>query len=175
MATGCGLEVSGKPIEVTFIDAPRSHRGKLHSGGAAGFEIHGASFVRERRIVLDRSIRASDELDRILIHELFHFAWVRLGNPRRSVYERILLRERELRTRGELGWSAESRKLALRPDAAQQRTRRWREYACESFCDTAAWLLGNVNSHSEFTLSLRARERRRRWFEQHNLLHRISV
>jgi hypothetical protein len=40
----------------------------------------------------------------------------------------------------------------------------WREYCCESFCDTAAWLYSGVQVHSEFTLAGRYRHRRRVWF-----------
>ncbi len=57
--------------------------------------------------------RQPRELARILVHELFHFAWVRLGNPARRSYEALVREEWKRRARGELGWSAESRKRAL--------------------------------------------------------------
>ena len=41
---------------------------------------------------------------------------------------------------------------ALRPEDGAGRTRRWREYCCESFCDTAAWMYSGVERHEEFTL-----------------------
>jgi hypothetical protein len=44
--------------------------------------------------------------------------------------------------------------------------RQWREYVCESFCDTAAWLYGGLRTHDEFTLSPRFRRRRAAWFRQ---------
>ena len=66
--------------------------------------------------------------------------------------------------RGELGWSAEWRKDALGADDVAGRTRRWREYCCESFCDTAAWLYSGVERHEEFTLGERWRRGRRAWF-----------
>jgi hypothetical protein len=43
--------------------------------------------------------------------------------------------------------------------------RAWRDYVCESFCDTAAWLYSGVRRHPEFTLAPRFRERRAAWFE----------
>jgi hypothetical protein len=52
-------------------------------------------------------------------------------------WEALLLAER---ARGEAGWSAEWRKAALSDADRRHRTRRWREYACEAFCDSAAAL-----------------------------------
>src|SRR5437867_6912988 len=109
-------QVSGLPIEITFLPSLSAHRGKLLSGGAArGREVHAASFLRRREIVLDAALKKQPyELARILTHELFHFAWLRLGNPRRRSYEDLLRCEIRHRVRGELGWSAESTKAALR-------------------------------------------------------------
>jgi hypothetical protein len=43
----------------------------------------------------------------------------------------------------------------------------WRRYACESFCDSAAWLFAGLRDHDEFTLALRFRRQRARWFHRH--------
>ena len=129
--------------------------------GPAHATLHAGSFVRDRRIHF-HCTRA--EFPRIFVHELFHFAWVRLGNPARGEYENLLARECRAGARGELGWSAERRKLELRPLDAATRGRRWREYCCESFCDTAAWLYSGAARHEEFTLAPRFSARRRRWF-----------
>ena len=90
-------------------------RGKLLSGKSSpGKEVHAASLIRQRRIVLDAELKKKPmELKRILIHELFHFAWLRLGNPGRRSFEELLRAEVRERVRGELGWSAEHLKLAL--------------------------------------------------------------
>ena len=67
--------------------------------------------------------------------------------------------------RGELGWSAEWRKLEL--DAGRHlrpRTRRWREYCCESFCDTAAWLYSGIGRAIRSLRLRRLPQRRRAWF-----------
>lgn len=125
--------------------------------------VHGGAFLRERRILFDCS-RA--EFPRIFVHELFHFAWLRAGNPKRRAFEELIAEELRAGARGELGWAAESRKLKLRREDWTGRTRRWREYCCESFCDTAAWLYGGLREHGEFTLATRWRERRRDWFER---------
>ena len=69
------------------------------------------------------------------------------------------------RAKGELGWSAEWRKAKLTAADGERRSRRWREYCCESFCDTAAWLYSVTSSHAEYTLAGRFRIARRRWFE----------
>lgn len=101
------------------------------------------------------------ELARIFVHELFHFAWVRLGNPRRRSYAEMLRAEMEAGARGELGWSAE---LAKSRCEDRRKSRAWKTYVCESFCDTAAFLYAGCDSHEEFTLAARWRSRRARWF-----------
>jgi len=170
-------EVYGLPIEVKFAPALRAHRGKLLSGKLLpGKEVHAASMIRERRIVLDSELRKKPaELRRILIHELFHFVWLRLGNPGRWSFEELVRAEIRARVQGELGWSAEHLKAALGRRDSADRSRRWREYVCESFCDTAAWLFGSIRGHDEFTLPADRRRLRRAWFEQTLLKRRISV
>jgi hypothetical protein len=125
--------------------------------------VHAGAFVRERRIAFDCSRK---EFPRIFVHELFHFVWARLGNPARRSYERLVQGEWQAAARGELGWSAEWRKRALAAADVESRSRRWREYCCESFCDTAAWLYSGARRHPEFTLTGGWRTRRRAWFAQ---------
>jgi hypothetical protein len=124
--------------------------------------VHGGAFLRERRILFDCT-RA--EFPRIFVHELFHFVWLRAGNPARIAFERLVAAELEAGVRGELGWAAESRKGKLTAADPGDRTRRWRDYCCESFCDTAAWLYSGLAGHPEFTLGTSWRHRRRAWFE----------
>ncbi len=157
--------IDGRSIRLSVFPAPRVRRGKLSPGSREGEEVHAASSVRGREILLDRALfRDPLELKRILIHELFHFAWPRVGNAARREFDELLQAELRRRARGELGWSAEWRKEALRSDDPATGSRRWREYVCESFCDTAAWLLVGRRRHEEFTLGARHRERRRDWF-----------
>jgi hypothetical protein len=125
--------------------------------------VHAAAFLRERRIAFDCS---PAEFPRIFVHELFHFVWVRAGNPMRWRYERLLREERSGGARGELGWSAEWRKRALAAADVKRRSRRWREYCCESFCDTSAWLYSGTRRHPEFTLAAKWRRRRDAWFRR---------
>jgi len=124
--------------------------------------VHGASFLRDRRIAFDCTTR---EFPRIFVHELFHFVWLRAGNTRRWSYEALLRAELRTRARGELGWSAEWRKAQLTLREVRNRGRRWREYCCESFCDTSAWLYSGIDGHPEFTLPQGCRKLRRQWFE----------
>lgn len=126
--------------------------------------------------MFDADLAASPrEFDRIFVHELFHFVWFRLGNQRRWSFEALLRAELLSRARGEMGWSAEWRKRALQPGDADRRARRWREYVCESFCDTATWLYSGTHSHPEYTLALRFRERRSRWFAASDVNKGISL
>ncbi len=153
------------PLRISFLTDLHSSRRRLYSGGFAGQAIHAASDLRQRSIVFDQALLSDpSELRRIVMHELFHFAWIRLGNPVRRQWEEILLAERRSRARGELGWSAEGRKRELTGADPRTRSRSWREYACESFCDTAAWLLTGMPSHPEATLALRHAHRRAEWF-----------
>ncbi len=166
MTTDLAALAGREPIEVRFVPSPRAHRGRLHMHSPRGAEIHAATFVRRRLMVLDEQLIAEPpELARIVVHELFHFVWPKLGNARRRSFEEVLAGELRGRARGELGWSSESIKAALDGADVAGRSRRWREYACESFCDTAAWLFGGLSRHEEFTLAGRWRIHRRRWFE----------
>ena len=145
--------LTGAPVRVDVARGLRDRRGPVHAG----------SFLRERRIVLDCT-RA--EFPRIFVHEVAHFIWLRLGNPARRTYEDVVRAEIAARASGELGWSAEWRKRGLRARDIDGRTRRWREYCCESFCDTSAWLYSAMQGHKELTLRARWRQRRRTWFAE---------
>ena len=145
--------LAGRPIRIHAVAGLRDGRNAVHAG----------SFVRQRRIAFDC---VPAEFPRIFVHEVFHFVWVRVGNQRRWSFERLLTAELGEGARGELGWSAEWRKEALTAAEVRSRGRRWREYCCESFCDTAAWLYGGVRRHREFTLGLDAREARKIWFRR---------
>ena len=146
-------EMEGAPIRVETKRKLRDRHGPVHA----------AAFLRERRMVFDCS-RA--EFPRIFVHELFHFVWLRAGNAVRLSWEALVDCEHGAGARGELGWSAEWRKQALAAADGASRSRRWREYCCESFCDTAAWLYSGIRSHAEFTLAARYRARRRAWFRR---------
>ncbi|MDX2178682.1 MAG: hypothetical protein SFV18_03750 [Bryobacteraceae bacterium] len=127
--------------------------------------VHAASHLRRRMVELDRELLDhAPELVRIVVHELFHFVWQRLDNATRAAWSELLKSEMRRRVKGELGWSAEMRKEKL--GVTGNSPRRWRDYSCESFCDTAAWYFSPRRRHSEFTLDRRARPVRRRWFDQ---------
>ena len=129
-----------------------------------GSHLAGASIPR-RLILLDVAVLARHgEFERVLIHELFHFAWVRLSNQKRVTWEQVLASELREEAKGELGWSAEWRKEVLTSADPRVRTPKWRRYACESFCDTAAWMFSGLRAHDEFTLAAASRRLRRRWF-----------
>ena len=145
--------LQGAPLRIRSVGGLRDGRGAVHA----------ASFLRQRTIAFDCT---GAEFPRVFAHELFHFAWVRLGNPGRLSWEVVLRRERRAGARGELGWSAEWRQHALRAGDPGSRSRRWRDYCCESFCDTGAWLYSGVGRHEEFTLPEKFRSRRRDWFRE---------
>lgn len=145
--------LSGRPIRVEIRKSLGRHLA--------------AASIPRRLILLDREVLAEPgEFERILIHELFHFAWLRLPNSTRFAWEKILAREIASSTPGELGWSAQWRKEQLDAAARRRRSPAWRRYACESFCDTAAWLYSGLRKHGEFTLAPRLRRDRKEWFHR---------
>ncbi len=125
-----------------------------------------ATSITKRIIYLDREVLAErGDFERILVHELFHFVWVRLSNQTRREWEGVLAREFERRAKGELGWSAEWRKRKLQASDLTGRTPAWRQYVCESFCDSAARVYSGLNKHDEFTLSALWVRRRTAWLQ----------
>jgi hypothetical protein len=151
------------PIPQIFDGSPVRTRYCSNLRDTAGNPAYAAASISQRLIILDPSLKRSrKEHRRILLHEYFHFAWVRLGNPRRRAWEAYLESEWRSGGRGEAGWSAEWRKQKLSEEDIAKRSRRWREYCCESFCDTAAWIKGDVDS--EVTLAQSRRRARVAWF-----------
>ena len=153
---------TGDPVWIERVTGLRDRLGAVHAG----------SFLWQRRMVI-ACTRA--EFPRVFVHEWFHFVWRRAGNPLRRDFEALLAAERRAGARGELGWSAEWRKRTLTAQEVRRRARRWREYCCESFCDTAAWLYAGVAAHAEFTLAPRFRRRRHAWFAQNIAGKRLSI
>jgi len=156
--------LAGAPVRVRFQPSLFVHRRRL-THRPLGTEVHAATCLRKREMVLETALlRNTREFARIFLHEVFHFVWLRLGNAGRQSYEALLAAEIGDGAAGELGWSAEWRKRALGPHDRLRRSRRWREYVCESFCDSAAWSLLPDRRHEEFTLEARFRLARRAFF-----------
>ena len=151
-------ELTGSPICVTALPQLTAHRGKLLSAQAGrGKAVHAASFIRRREIVLECELLNKPMLPLIVVHEIFHFVWARLGNSGRAAYAAHLAEELRCRARGELGESSAVQK---------EWDRHSRDYLCESFCDTAAWLYAPREKHVHATLAKRWREKREAWFEK---------
>jgi hypothetical protein len=148
--------LTGSPLFLSTLPQLTAHRGKLLSAQSErGTPVHAASFIRQREIVLETELLHMPRLRLILVHELFHFVWVRLGNSKRAAYTALLAEERKHRARGELGESAAVRKEL---DAGT------RDYACESFCDTAAWIYAARCASAVGDLAPRWRKKRKQWF-----------
>jgi hypothetical protein len=161
---------------VSFRPHLTAYKGKLLSKSPFGDAVYAGSFLRQRRIVLDEvMLRTPRVLERIFVHEVFHFVWSKLGNKLRASWENLILAEFAAGSEGELGWSAESMKQSLLKEDRVSRTRRWRDYLCEAFCDTAGWLFGSATRYSEMTLGRAERDARRRWFREHVSERALSI
>jgi hypothetical protein len=168
-----GIEFAGDPITIEFRPRLRAWRGKLVCGGERGTQVHAGSFLRERRIVVDSALlKQVKERERIVAHEIFHFVWWKLGRGRRAGYEELVRAERG---RGEMGWSAEWRRKELGAEDWESRSRRLKDYLCESFCDTAAACLLEFEKHQEITLPKSRRLARRRWLEENLGGRRLKI
>jgi hypothetical protein len=145
---------------------------RSHKGDA----VYAGSFLRRRSIVLEQQmVKTPRVLERIFVHEVFHFVWSRLPRQLRESYDRLIREELKRSVKGELGWSAESMKLALTTEDIADGNRRWKDYLCESFCDTAGWMYGSASRYTEMTLDRRSRDLRRRWVEEHLEGRALSV
>jgi hypothetical protein len=163
-------------INVSFRPHLTAYKGKLLSKSPHGDAVYAGSFLRQRRIVLDElMLRTPRVLERIFVHEVFHFVWSKLGNKLRASYEQMVMAEYDAGVDGELGWSAESLKQQVSASDREKRTRRWKDYICESFCDTAGWLFGSATRYSEMTLGRPERDIRRRWFREHVVDRPLSI
>ena len=166
-----GLPLWGSPVLIDVQPELTACRGKLLSGETErGYAVHAASFIRKRAIVLERALLEQRRLVRaILIHELFHFVWVRCANDRRRNYGALLREEIHKNARGELGESSETWKNSwLKPSRRRPASdeQRWREYVCESFCDAAAWYFSTERQRLPVTLAQRWQIKRAKWFEE---------
>jgi hypothetical protein len=160
--------LTGSPIFVSSKRSLTAFRGRLLSGTPRrGTPVHAASFIRKRTIILE--LELLDDIPRfclILVHELFHFVWPRLARAERTAFERLLIGEIKEGARGEVGESAAVKKRELLAEDLADATWAWRDYVCESFCDTAASLYGNPAEHDDFTLAKRWWKKRSGWFGQ---------
>jgi hypothetical protein len=150
-----------------FLPDLTASRGKLLSRQPErGRPVYAATFIPQRRIVLEEQLCDDPSgLRLILIHEILHFAWLRLGNRRRREFQVLLAAECAAHARGELGESADVAKEHITEHDCRSNSRAWRYYACESFCDTGAWLLSGIERHPSFRLAKRWRKRRAAWFQ----------
>jgi len=114
-------------------------------------------------------------LERIFVHEVFHFVWSRLPKKLRESYGGLITQEFQREVKGELGWSAESMKLDLALEDMADGSRRWKDYLCESFCDTAGWMYGSASRYTEMTLDRGSRDLRREWVAEHLEGRALSV
>jgi hypothetical protein len=155
----------GNPVYFELYPSLTAHRGQLFSGADIGTPVHAAAFIRKRIVVLETGLLAqTDRLRLILIHEVFHFVWVRLGNGQRQAFADLLADELRAKARGEVGESAGVKKRLFQEQSSfAVPLRLWRDYVCESFCDSAAAFFSGVVDKEHCTLAARWAKRRYEW------------
>src|SRR5688500_6518669 len=73
-------QLRGRRIDVSYRPELTAWRGQLLSRSHKGDAVYAGSFLRKRQIVLDEHMLQTPRvLERIFIHEVFHFIWSRLG------------------------------------------------------------------------------------------------
>jgi hypothetical protein len=145
-----------------------AYKGKLLSRSQKGNSVYAGCLLRKRKITLDDSLlRTPGVWERIFAHEVAHFIWSRMHPELRQSYEQMIREELRKGAPGELGWSSESIKLRLIRADLLKCSSRWRNYLCESFCDTTGWMFSRARRYAELTLPAAFRERRRDWCASH--------
>lgn len=152
----------GNPIYFDLRPSLSAYRGKLLFGAGIGTPVHAAAFIRKRAVVLEADLFSeADRLRSVLIHEIFHFVWARLGNRQRRAFADLLRNEMQGRARGEVGESSGVKKQSLQKRVSLgPSSRLWRDYVCESFCDSAAAFFSGETANEHFTLAERWAKRR---------------
>ncbi len=158
----------GEQISLEIQARLSAYRGRLFSCTDRGTPVYAASFIRCRSIVVESALLRKPRLLRaILVHELAHFVWTRLGNLAREEFSALLREERLRGARGELGESAAVYKAALSESAVIKNSKQWRDYVCESFCDTTSAFFGSRALYLGPRLAQRFVQRRQKWFTEH--------
>jgi hypothetical protein len=128
----------------------RAYRGKLQVGPGPGAEVFAASFIPRREIVFDSDLLGhAPDFVNIVAHEIYHFVWRRLANVERNNWSDLLAAEKRVSHAGL------SSRLRHEDWSVAKTPRKWKDYVCEAFCDTAG-ALTNPNT--------RISPHRRRWF-----------
>jgi hypothetical protein len=113
----------------------RAHRGQLLHGDGPGSQVHAASFLNQRLMVLDEALLDhAPDLVNIFAHEVYHFVWRRLANADRAGWGQLLADETAPLHPGL------SSRLSFEAHQRKPSPRSWKEYICEAFCDSAAAL-----------------------------------
>ncbi len=121
-------------------------------------DSHAVTFLRGRRILFDCR-RA--EFPRVFVHEVFHFVWLRAGNAARDSFGQLLAAEIERGARGELGWSAEWRKLRLTDRDRRSARAAGANTVAKASAIRARGFSRGMARHDEFTLAKSCRKVRR--------------
>ncbi len=115
----------GEPIWLSVKPQLTAHRGKLLSKTPGkGVAVHAASFIRLRRIVVAEELLSTSDIFRLIVaHELFHFAWVRLGNPLAAIVRLLTRRGNPSGSSGRNGGIGRGSKVAVARKLAGLRLR----------------------------------------------------
>ena len=160
----CLPQLKGGDISVSFLPRLIACRGRLvEDDRKRGAAVYAATFIRRREMVFESVLLRQPRNFRFFcLHEVFHFVWPRLGNPARTGFAGLLKDELSSHARGELAESAGVAKHKLNGHpTVDSAGALWRNYICESFCDTAAWIFAGPQPGEPVRLAARWQNRRR--------------
>ena len=146
--------LTGAPVRVDLVRGLRDRRGPVHAGSFPPRTPHRAR-LHARRVSADLRPRGG----------ALHLAAP--GQPGAlALRRRGARRNRRAAPAGNWGGARSGGRTRCARTTSAARTRRWREYCCESFCDTAAWLYSGLERHEEFTLARTLAQRGAAWFAE---------
>ena len=83
--------LKGRPIHVSYRPMLTAYKGKLLSKSHKGNAVYAGSFLRKRRIILEEQmLKTPRVLERIFVHEVFHFVWSKAPKALRESYAQLV-------------------------------------------------------------------------------------
>ena len=144
------LPLTGRPIEIRY---------QANLLDTAGNAAHAATFIRDRLIVLDEDLQKDSRGARCAFCSMNCCTSSGCGRETGAASHG----KTSCAKNGKRAFAANAdgrpsgARMQLRAVDVRVRTRAWREYCCESFCDTGAWFCGGGEKEVTLAPALPAR------------------